>query len=81
MIIPPEALSADALVGLISEFVLREGTEYGTTDVSLETKVAQVRRQIDDGDVVIVFDEATESCDLITKGSKRYKEILLSLAK
>ena len=58
MIIPPEALSADALVGLISEFVLREGTEYGTTDVSLETKVAQVRRQIDDGDVVIVFDEA-----------------------
>jgi hypothetical protein len=81
MIIPPEALSADALVGLISEFVLREGTEYGTTEVSLETKVAQVRRQIDDGDVVIVFDEATESCDLITKGSKRYKEILLSLSK
>lgn len=78
MFIPPQALSHDALTGLISEFVLREGTEYGLSDVSLETKIAQVRKQIERGDVVIVYDEGTESCDLVSKTSKRYKELLIS---
>lgn len=78
MFIPPDALSYDALTGLISEFVLREGTEYGASDVSLDTKIAQVRKQIDRGEVVIVYDEGSESCDLVSKTSKRFKELVLS---
>ena len=80
MIIPQSALSSEALLGVIKEFVTREGTEYGAVDISLETKVKQVQRQIDRGDVVIVFDEGTESVDLVSKGSQRYKNLLAQSA-
>jgi uncharacterized protein len=42
----------------------REGTDYGTQDVSLATKVWQVRQQLAAGTVVIVYDEDTESCTI-----------------
>ena len=35
MIIPHERLSLEALQGIIEAFVTREGTDYGTQDVSL----------------------------------------------
>ena len=64
MIIPHEMLSLEALQGVIEAFVTREGTDYGTQDVSLATKVWQVRQQLDAGTVVIVYDEDTESCTI-----------------
>ena len=64
MIIPHEMLSLEALQGVIEAFVTREGTDYGTQDVSLATKVMQVRQQLDAGTVVIVYDEDTESCTI-----------------
>lgn len=67
MIIPHQQISADALQGLIEEFITREGTDYGWDESPLATKVAQVKRQIDAGDVVIVFDPATESVSLLPR--------------
>jgi uncharacterized protein YheU (UPF0270 family) len=80
MIIPQSALSAEALLGVIKEFVTREGTEYGAQEVSLETKVRQVQKQLERGDVVIVFDEGSESVDLVSKGSQRYRSLLAQSA-
>jgi uncharacterized protein len=65
--VPWHALSADALQGIVEEFVTREGTEYGTMDVPLATKVEQVRAQIERGDVLIYFDEASSSCHLVRR--------------
>lgn len=65
--VPAAELSADALRGLIEHFVLREGTEYGERDFTLDEKVAQVRRQIDRGDVRILFDPASESVNLVRR--------------
>jgi uncharacterized protein YheU (UPF0270 family) len=56
MLIPYQQLSAEALQGLIEEFVTREGTDYGEIEVGLAEKVAQVRRQLESGQAVIVFD-------------------------
>jgi hypothetical protein len=67
MIIPPEQVSADALGGLIEEFITREGTDYGQIDFDLATKVEQVKHQLNKGDVVIIFDSTTESVNLMTK--------------
>ena len=64
MIIPHKMLSLEALQGVIEAFVTREGTDYGTQDVSLATKVWQVRQQLDAGTVVLVYDEDTESCTI-----------------
>lgn len=72
MIIPYTALSPEVLRGVIEEFVLREGTEYGDRDVSLDTKVTQVMRQLEREQVFVLFDPESESCDIVTKGSARY---------
>jgi uncharacterized protein YheU (UPF0270 family) len=57
---------------VVESFVLREGTEYGAHDVSLEDKVADVLRQLDRGEAEIVFDPASESVDIVaTRGRGR----------
>lgn len=66
MIIPHTQISPDALQGLIEEFITRDGTDYGALEVSLMQKVQQIERQIVRGDVVIVFDEASETVSLLT---------------
>jgi uncharacterized protein YheU (UPF0270 family) len=69
--IPYTDLSADALRGVIESFVLREGTEYGEREVSLERKVADVLRQLERGEAQIVFDPNTETVDIVVKPSRR----------
>lgn len=64
--IPPERLPAETLTAVIEEFVAREGTDYGNSEVGFEAKVEQVRRQINSGDVVVCFDATTETCTLMT---------------
>ncbi len=64
MMIPHQMLSPDALRGVIEAFVTREGTDYGAQEVTLATKVFQVQQQLDAGTVVLVYDEATESCTI-----------------
>lgn len=63
--VPYTELSADALRGVIESFVLREGTDYGARDVSLEDKVAQVLRQLERGEARIMFDPASESITIV----------------
>jgi hypothetical protein len=63
--VPYTELSEDALRGVLESFVLREGTEYGERDVSLDQKVAQVTRQLQRGEAQIVFDPETESIDVV----------------
>jgi uncharacterized protein len=65
VIVPYTELSEDALRGVLEAFVLREGTEYGERDVSLEHKVAQVTRQLQRGEAQIVFDPASETVDVV----------------
>jgi uncharacterized protein YheU (UPF0270 family) len=65
LVIPHTELSADALQGVIESFVLREGTEYGATDFSLQQKVAHVTRQLERGEAQIVFDPNSESIDIV----------------
>jgi len=59
-------LGEDTLSALIESFVLREGTDYGSQEFSLQTKIEQVKKQIERGDVKIVFDPDTESVTLLT---------------
>ena len=65
IVVPMERLSEEALLGLIDAFVLREGTDYGHADISLESKRAAVVSQLERGEVVIAFDPATEGVNLV----------------
>lgn len=65
VVIPYMELSEEALRGVLESFVLREGTEYGERDYSLDQKVAHVIRQLRRGDAQIVFDPGTETVDIV----------------
>jgi uncharacterized protein len=67
LIIPHEQLSTEALQGVVEDFVTRDGTDYGETEVALETKVSQVLNQLHSGKAVIVFDQKTETCNILKK--------------
>ena len=64
--IQPHQISAHALNGIIENFILREGTDYGLVEVTYEKKADQIRRQIDKGEIKIVFDQSTETVSLLT---------------
>ena len=65
VVIPHRELSPEALAGVVESFVLREGTDYGSREYSLEEKVAHVMRQLERGEAQIVFDARTESIDIV----------------
>jgi uncharacterized protein YheU (UPF0270 family) len=67
IVVPYTELSADALMGVIESFVLREGTDYGERDVAFETKVLQVRRQLERHEAEIVFDPQTETVGIVVR--------------
>jgi hypothetical protein len=74
LIVPHAELSAAALRGVIESFVLREGTEYGQHDFSLDQKVAHVMRQLERGEAQVVFDMDTETVDIVVARTARMRE-------
>lgn len=75
--IAPEELSEAALSGIVENFILREGTDYGWVEVSHQHKSAQVREQIDKGQIKIVFDLTTETVSLVTE--HQFKRLMAGL--
>src|SRR3954469_22792444 len=61
-------LEPDTLRAVIESFVLREGTDYGEHETSLETKVAQVLVQLQRGEAHITFDPTTQSVNVVVTG-------------
>lgn len=65
--IPLDALSREALQGVIDDFILREGTDYGETEVPLERKRSQVLEQLKRGQARLTFDPRTETCTILPR--------------
>jgi len=67
MIIPWQDLAPETLDNLIESFVLREGTDYGEQERSLEQKVADIRRQLQSGEVLVVWSELHETVNIMPR--------------
>ena len=63
--IPYTQLSAEAMSGVVDEFILREGTDYGGVELSYETKFNNVISLLKSKEVEIVFDPESESCTIV----------------
>ncbi|HCF58432.1 MAG TPA: hypothetical protein DFS52_10620 [Myxococcales bacterium] len=65
--VPHRRLAAETLQKLIEEFVTRDGTDYGEQEASLERKVEDVRRQLERGEAVVLFDSESGSTHVSPK--------------
>jgi uncharacterized protein YheU (UPF0270 family) len=66
LVLNADDLSAESLRGLVEEFVSRDGTDYGRLEKSLDQKVDAVMRQLERGEVSIVFDRDEERANLVS---------------
>lgn len=64
MIIPPEQLSEETLRGVIESYITREGTDYGSEELSLADKVSKLLPQVLSGKVLVLYDEFLETITL-----------------
>lgn len=71
MMIPWQQLDPETLDNLIESFVLREGTDYGEQERSLARKVADVKRQLESGEAVLVWSELHETINIMPRSQLR----------
>lgn len=74
-IIPMDKLTPEALTGVIKEFIFREGTDYGEKEISSEMKINQVKDKLIKKLAVIVFDEVTETTNILLRDNPLLKNI------
>jgi hypothetical protein len=60
-----DALSPEALRGLVEEFVTRDGTDYGSVERSIDDKIRDVLEQLESGEARIVFDPDSETANIV----------------
>ena len=65
MKISQQELSSDALVGVIDAFILREGTDYGLPEYTLEEKRQRILKSLARGDAEIHFYPENEHIDIV----------------
>jgi uncharacterized protein YheU (UPF0270 family) len=65
VVVPHTELAPDVLRAVIESFVLREGTDYGEQEFSLDQKVSRVVRQLVHGEARIMFDPDTDSVAIV----------------
>lgn len=71
MIIPWQEIAPETLDSLIESFVLREGTDYGEQERTLTQKVADVKKQLQSGEAILVWSELHETVNIMPRGQFR----------
>jgi hypothetical protein len=66
-VIPFNQLQPETLAALVEEFVTRDGAVHGHEDLRVESQVSDLLRQIRSGTALIVYDEATETCGVMSR--------------
>ena len=67
MRIPYQQLDETTLNNLIEQYILREGTDYGEVEFSLQEKNLQITQQIKNEEIYIMYSELNESVTLVSK--------------
>jgi len=67
MVIPPEQLTREVLIGIVESYITREGTDYGEHELDLDSKVKRLLPQVLKGEVLIMYDEESQSVNLVPK--------------
>jgi uncharacterized protein YheU (UPF0270 family) len=65
VMVPPQRLQAEVLLALLEEFANRDGTDYGERELTQAEKVGRLQRQLDSGDLRIIYDIDSEQWDMV----------------
>ncbi len=65
IVVPHTELAAELLRAVVESFVLREGTDYGERELSLDEKVARMIARLENGEANIVFDPESQSVTIV----------------
>jgi uncharacterized protein len=65
MKIPINHIEPETLTAIIESFILKEGTDYGSTEASLEEKIEQVKLQLINGTAILVYSELYETVNIV----------------
>jgi uncharacterized protein len=65
VLVPYTELTAELLRAVVESFVLREGTDYGDRELSLDEKVARMIAQLKRGEANLIFDPESESVTIL----------------
>jgi uncharacterized protein YheU (UPF0270 family) len=65
MIVPWQNINTDTLNHLLEEFASRDGTDYGAHETSLADKVSQLKTQLQQKQIVVVYSELHESVNIV----------------
>jgi uncharacterized protein YheU (UPF0270 family) len=74
VVVPYGELAPELLRAVVESYVLREGTDYGEREVSLEDKVARVITQVKRGEAQIVFDPDSDTVSIVRTAARRGAE-------
>lgn len=69
MIIPWQSLQPETLRNVLDSFILREGTDYGEVELSLEQKRKRLMALLEAEQAVIVWSELHQNLDIKDKKS------------
>jgi len=69
--VPHSDLAPETLRRVAEEFVTRDGTDYGDVELSLETKVGNLLRQLESGDAHIYFDSESQTLNIVASRELR----------
>jgi uncharacterized protein len=70
--VPLERINPETLRNLITEFVTREWEELGDASCTLEDKINQVHLQLLEKKAKVVFDLASQNCNIVSCEGKRH---------
>lgn len=65
--VPYGRLAPDVRRRLAEEFVTRDGTDYGAAEKTLDAKVSALERQLESGEIVIVYDAASDTTNIVPR--------------
>ena len=65
VVVPFTELAPQLLHAVVESYVLREGTDYGEKEYSLEDKVSHVITRLKCGEAQIVFDPGSETVSIV----------------
>ena len=69
MKVPYTKLSQEALLGVMDAFILREGTDYGHEEITIDQKRSRVLSMLRSGKAEIVFYQESNHIDIVLVNS------------